>query len=141
MNKPPTWFWIVSVLALLWAGAGCAAYLLQVGMSPADMAKLPAAQRAIWAMMPEWVMAAYALAVWLGLAGAVALLLRRRIARSLYIVSLAAVIVQFGWTFLATPILTTVGAVQSLPFPLFIVVAGVALIWLSQIAIARGWLR
>lgn len=141
MTKPPTWYWIVAAVALLWALAGCAAYVTQVGMSPADLAELPVAQQEIWAMMPAWVTSAYALAVWIGLAGAVALLLRRRIARSLYVVSLFAVIVQFGWTFLATPILTTVGAAASVPFPLFIVVAGVALVWFSGFAIARGWLR
>lgn len=138
--RPPVWFWVVSVAALLWALVGCSAYYSQVTISAADMAALPQAQREIWAMTPAWVMGAYAIAVWIGLAGAVALLIRRRIARTLYVVSLLAVIVQFGWIFLATPILDTVGP-SSVIFPLVIATIGAALIWFAGRGIDRGWLR
>ena len=139
-TKVPGWYWAVAVLALLWAAAGCFAYVSQVSMDAADMAALPAAQREIWQMMPAWATAAYAVAVWSGLAGAIGLLLRRRWARPAYIVSLAAVLVQFGWTFVASPILSTVGP-SSAAFPLFIVVAGIVLIWFAGTAARRGWLN
>lgn len=140
MTKPSTWFWIAAVVALIWSCMGCAAYMMQMSMGPADLAKLPPAQAEIWGIMPGWVKGAYAVAVWFSLAGSIALLLRRGIARSLYVVSLVAVVVQFGWTFLATPILKTVGP-SSAGFPLFIFVAGLAMIWLAGTAKARGWLR
>lgn len=140
MNKPPTWFWIVAALALLWACAGCASYLAQVSMTEADLAALPPAQADLWRAMPDWLKGVFAIAVWSGLAGAIALLLRRRVARPLYIVSLAAVIVQFGYVFGATRILTTIGP-SSAAFPAFIFVAGVALVWFAGIARGRGWLR
>jgi hypothetical protein len=129
----PGWYWAVSVAALLWAAAGCFAYLTQVSMDAGDLAKLPAAQREIWTMMPAWATAAYAVAVWAGLAGAVGLLLRRRWARTAYAVSLAAVVVQFGWTFLASPILSTVGPSAAV-FPAFIALVGAALLWFSNYA-------
>lgn len=141
MNKPPTWYWVVAVIAVLWACMGCAAYLMQVTMSPADMAALPKAQQDIWGMTPGWVLGAYAIAVWVGLAGAIALLLRRRIARSLYAVSLVAVIIQFGWTFTQTPILQLMSFGEAAGFPIFIIVAQVALLWFSGFAIRQGWLR
>lgn len=140
MTQVPRWYWVAAGLALLWSLAGCGAYFGQVGMSAADMAALPPAQREIWSMMPDWVTAAYAIAVWVGLAGSVALLLRRRLARALYAVSLIAVLVQFGWTFLASPILTSVGPSAAL-FPAFIVVVSAALLWFASHAAARGWLR
>lgn len=140
MTQVPRWYWVAAGLALLWSLAGCGAYLGQVGMSAADMAALPPAQREIWSMMPDWVTAAYAIAVWIGLAGSIALLLRRRLARALYAVSLIAVLVQFGWTFLASPILTSVGPSAAL-FPAFIVVVSAALLWFAGHAAARGWLR
>ncbi|MGZ8285712.1 MAG: hypothetical protein ACXW27_06475 [Allosphingosinicella sp.] len=111
-----------------------------VGMDPADQAKLPAAQRDLWASMPSWVTGAYAVAVWAGLVGAAGLLLRRDWARLAFAASLVAVIVQFGWTFLATPILATIGA-SAAAFPAFILVVPALLLWFSVAAAKRGWLR
>lgn len=138
--NPPRSFWIVAVLALLWSCAGCFAYVTQTSMGDAELSKLPKAQRDIWAMMPGWVTGAYAIAVWSGLVASIALLLRRAWARPLYIISLIAVIVQFGWTFLATPIMTTVGP-SAIPFPAFIITAAAALSWFSGHATLKGWLR
>ena len=141
MNKPPSWFWVVSVLALLWGGAGCAAYLSQVTESPADIARLPAAERELEMMLPVWLTGVYAIAVWSGLAGAVALLARRRIARVFYVVSLAAIVVQFGWIFAMTPIIAHMGFAKAAGFPIVIAVLGAALIEFAGFARARGWLR
>lgn len=136
----PGWYWGVAGVALLWALAGCLAYVTQMSMDAADLAKLPPAQREIWAMMPAWVTAAYAVAVWAGLAGAVALLLRRRWARPAYVLSLLGVVVQFAWSFLGSPLLSTVGP-QAAAFPAFIAIAGVALVRFAGRGIRRGWLR
>ncbi len=140
MTKPPTWFYVVAVIIILWECIGCYAYVSQVSMSVADMAQLPIAQQEIWKMVPAWVTSAYAVAVWVGLAGGIALLLRLRISRSLFIVSLIAVVVQFGWTFAATPILTTVGPTVAV-FPAFIIAVGVMAVWFSGKAAGHGWLR
>lgn len=137
----PRWYWAVAALAVLWELAGCVAYVTQVSMSPADMAALPAAQRDIWQATPTWVTAAYAIAVWSGLAGGVGLLLRRRWARPAFIVSLIAVLIQFGWTFLATDILRTMPLADSAPFPAFIVGAALLTVWFSSFAVKTGWLR
>jgi len=140
MQSVPKYYWIASGLALLWAIAGCAAYLSQVGMSPEDLAKLPQGQRDIWLAMPGWVIAAYAVAVWSALGGTLGLLLRRRWARLLLLISLIGIIVQFGWTFLATPVLQTEGT-MSAAFPLFILLAGISMLMLARIADNNGWLR
>lgn len=140
MNKPPTWYYVVAVIATVWAMLGCYAYLSQVTMGPAEMAALPQAQQDIWAMMPAWVKGAYAVAVWSGLVGGLSLLARSRFARPAYLLSLVAVVVQFGWTFLATPILSTVGT-SAIALPLCVTVAAVLLVWFTNHAIARNWLR
>jgi hypothetical protein len=141
MNKPPSWYWIVAVLAVLWECMGCIAYLTQVTMSAADMATLPAAQRDAWLAMPPWLYGVYAIAVWIGLAGGIALLFRRRISRALFAVSLVAIVVQFGWTFTQTPILKTMSFGEAAGFPIVIFVIGAVLMWFSGLAINRGWLR
>ena len=133
----PKWYWAVAVVALLWALAGCFAYVTQVGMSAEDLARLPQAQQDIWNAMPAWVTAAYAVAVWAGLGGAIGLLLRKAWAQPLYLLSLLGIVVQFGWTFFATDIMTTVGP-SSAAFPAFILIAGIALVWFAGYSRKRG---
>ena len=135
----PTWYWVIAVLALLWTVAGCVAYVSQMTISPEDFAELPQAQQDIWNASPDWVTAAYAVAVWSGLAGALSLLLRKAWARPLFIVSLLAVVVQFGWVFTSTAIMTTVGP-SSVLFPLCIAAIALFLIWFSGMAQKHGWL-
>ena len=139
-NGVPGWYWAVAVLALLWEAGGCYAYLTQVTMKAADMGTLPAAQRDLWLAMPAWVWSAYAVAVWVGLTGALALLMRQRWARAAFIVSLAAAIVQFGWVFLATPVLSAIGPSSAI-FPACIIIVGGLLVWFAGYAAQRGWLR
>lgn len=139
-GRVPGWYWAVAAIALLWEAMGCFAYVTQVSMDAAALAQLPAAQRDLWMAMPAWVTGAYAIAVWGGLLGAIGLLLRRNWARLAFAASLVAVVVQFGWTFLATPALTTIGA-SAAAFPAFIVLMAAALLWFSGLAAKRGWLR
>lgn len=139
MHKPPTWYYIVAGLIGFWALIGCYAYLSQVSMGPDDLARLPAQQREIWAITPGWVIGAYAIAVWIGLAGAIFLMLRLRVARQAFVISLLAVMVQFGWTFAATPILSTMGPSAAI-FPLVIVMIGALELGFTHWAIGRHWL-
>lgn len=138
--KPPFGFWIVAILALLWEGAGCFAYVTQVSMSDADMARLPAAQQEIWRLMPTWATSAYAVAVWAGLLGAIALLLRKAWAWPLFLVSLLAALAQFGWTFLGSPILRRMSLAEALPFPAAIILIALFLVWFAGHARRRGWI-
>ena len=141
MTKPPTWYYAVAGVLTLWALIGCYAYLQQVTMSAADLAQLPQTQQDMMAALPTWITAAYAIAVWSALAGAICLLLRLKFAPTGYIVSLVAIIVQFGWIFAATPILSTMGFAEAAGFPIFIAIAGAVSVWFGRMAQARGWLR
>jgi hypothetical protein len=141
MNKPPTWYYVVAGVLTLWALIGCYSYLAQVTMSAADLAALPPAQRDMMAALPSWINAVYAIAVWSALAGAVCLLLRRKFARSAYLVSLVAIIVQFGWTLTALPIIQTMGFAEAAGFPIFIAVVGAISVWFAGKATTKGWLR
>jgi hypothetical protein len=141
-SKPivPGWYWAVAGLALLWEAGGCYAYLTQVSAGAKALAALPAAERAVWQAMPPWIWGAYAVAVWVGLSGAIGLLMRQSWARAALIVSLAGVIVQFGWMFLRTDIVAAKGlSATFLPAAIFIV--GLFLIWFAGFAGRKGWLR
>ena len=136
----PGWFWAVAILALLWEAEGCYAYLTQISMTNEALANLPPEQAELWRAMPVWVKLAYALAVWVGLTGALALLMRQRWARESFALSLLAVLIQFGWVYLATPALKTL-APGSAALPAAIIIAAAFLLWFSGCAIRRGWLN
>ena len=59
----------------------------------ADPATLPLDQRAAYEAEPAWVIPAYAVAVWAGLLGALLLVVRRRAAEWLLLLSLIAVLI------------------------------------------------
>lgn len=136
----PAWYWIAAGLALLFELLGCYFYLAEVRMSDAEIAALPIDQGALLAARPVAYYAAFAVAVWVGLAGTAALLLRRRVAEPLLLVSLVGVAAQFGIALLY-PAMSDVTPSQAynLPIAIFVVCYG---IWmLSRMARRRGWLR
>ena len=135
----PAWFWVVAILALLWEAAGCYAYLTQISMTNEALANLPPEQAELWRAMPVWVKIAYALAVWVGLTGALALLMRQRWARESFARALLAVLIQFGWVYLASPARKTLEP-GSAALPAAIIIASAFLLWFSAWAGRRGWL-
>ena len=76
--KPPTWFWVVSVLALLWNLMGVGAYLAEAFMTEEVLSAMSDADRGILEGRPAWVTAAFAIAVFSGLLGCIGLLLRKK---------------------------------------------------------------
>ncbi|HEY9090372.1 hypothetical protein [Parasphingorhabdus sp.] len=99
-GQPPVWFWIIAILALLWNGLGLAAYVADITMSADDYAQLTLEQQKLYANRPYWASAAFAVAVIAGFLGSVMLLLRKPIAVRLFLLSLIAVLIQFGSYFI-----------------------------------------
>ena len=115
----PRWFTLAALAAVAWEIVGCAMYLMQVRVDPAS---LPVDQRALWDAAPTWMIAAYAVAVWIGLVGAILLVMRRRLAEKLLLVSLIAVLVQFS-ALLLVPELRNLTTSDALFLPFVIIVA------------------
>lgn len=133
----PAWFPAAAVAALLFEALGVYKYLVQVTTDPNS---LPINQRDLLLAMPEWMTAAFALAVWVGLAGALLLLMRRRVAAPLLLISFLAGIVQFG-ALLVVPALRNLVGSDDLLVPFLILVA-CYLVWhLAWQARRWGWLR
>ncbi len=140
LTSPPGWFRAVSVVLIIWALAGLAAFIGQYTMSPEAVAQLPQEQQEMWGNMPGWAWAAYAIAVAAGLGGAICLFLRNKLAAVLFPISLAAVLVQFSYPFLIANGLATLGA-SALIFPAFIIFMAALQSWLARQWTAKGWLR
>ena len=138
--RPPLWFWLLSGLFLLWGLAGSLACYMQLTISEAGLAALPSAQRDAWLALTFLPKAAYVVAVAAGVLGSVLLLTRKRLARSLFFLSLAGIIIQFGWFFGVYGGLAKLGP-SSVVFPAFIFLVALAEIWFAGLSARRGWVR
>lgn len=135
----PRWFWIVSPLALLWNLVGLLMFWKEVTLSPAATAALPPEQQQIHAAMPQWVYVFFGIAVIAGVLGAFGLLLRRRWAVPLLLVSLLAVVVQMASAYATTPVWALTGVAGAV-FPL-VLIAVCAFLWsFARSAARRGWI-
>jgi hypothetical protein len=139
-TKPPIWFWIVSILALLWNLMGVMAYLGQAYMTDEMKAEYTAEQLALMESTPAWVTAAFAIAVWGGLLGCLALLLRKKWARPVLILSLIGIVAQMGHSFFMTNAAEVYGQVQGIITPLLVIIIAIALVQFARIAEKRNWI-
>lgn len=136
MEQPPKWYMPTAIAALLWNLLGCGAYLRDVMLGPDDIARMTAAQQALYAARPAWSVAATAIAVWGGAAGCLGLIVHKTWALPLLVASLVAVIVQDASLFLLS------GA-AAIPFALvlqgLVLLVAVGLVLLARKAQLRGW--
>lgn len=132
-NKPPIWFWIISVIALIWNGMGVNQYLQQAYDTESYRAMYSVEQLEIAANMPAWVTAAFAIAVFGGVLAAFGLLLRKSWSVKLWYLSLLAVIAQMVYILIN-------GYASSIVMTVMIIVAAFLFLWFSRKAEAKGWL-
>lgn len=131
VNKPATSFWVISVLALLWNALGVMAYLGQKLMTDEMKAMIPPEQLEIIENTPAWATAAFAIAVWFGLLACIVLLMRKKLAKLLFIISFIGVIAQLSYNLFFTKALEVFGT-TSLIQPLITVGVGLFLIWYAK---------
>jgi hypothetical protein len=138
-QRPPDWFWWVSALLALWGLLGCYFCFRQFLYGADAMGPADDYQRTLYASLPVWYDYVYAVATGAALLGGLALLRRATAAHVLFIVSLVAVIVQFGWLFVTTDLIAAKGVATAI-FPL--VILGIAIYSIRFAAKARrhGWI-
>lgn len=138
--KPPTWFWAVSVIALLWNLIGVFNYLNQAFNQVAMLESLDQAQREAIEGIPAWATAAFAIAVFSGTIACIGLLLRKKWARPLFIISLIAAVAQFvHWLFISNAV--EAFGPSTYAMPVIVIVIGLYLISFSKKGIQKGWLH
>ena len=133
----PAWYWLAAALALLFELAGAYLYSNSLMLDPA---RLPLDQRAVFDATPQWMTIAWGVAIGSGLLGAIGLLLRRRFAQPLLLISLSAVAVQFSGIFLVRQ-LRELTPEDHLIVPVVILLIAYGVWQTSKLAQTRGWLR
>lgn len=97
MSRAPWYHWPIALAALLWYVAGAADYALTRLRVPAYLSQFSPDQVAYFQSMPTWVDAAWAVGVWVGLVGAVLLVMRMGIAVLPLAASCAAMVAATVW--------------------------------------------
>ena len=139
MNTAPKWFTPVAVLALLWNLLGCFMIAMDAMMPPDAVAALPADQQAIHAARAPWMVIGSIVAVAAGALGSLGLVLKRRWATPLLILSVLGLVVQdLGFVLIARtlPIPTAGWIMQGL-----VLVIAILLVVMARKAARHGWLR
>ena len=138
-NKPATSFWVIGIIALIWNLMGVIAYLGQAFMTDEMKAALPAEQQPHYENIPIWVTAAFALAVWGGFFACVLLLMRKKLAKMLFLISLIGILVQMVYNFFISEAMDIYGP-GGMIMPLMVVIIGFFLFWYSKKCIDDGLL-
>ncbi len=139
-SKLPVWFWVLSVLALLWNLMGVIAYLAEAYMSDEAFKALPEAQQALYNARPSWVTGAFAIAVFAGTIGAIGLLMRKKWALSVFVISLFGVFGQMTYQFFLSETFEVMGN-QFMIMPIAVILIAIALVFFSRSSIQKTWLR
>ncbi len=138
-QKPPKSFWIISIVALIWNLMGVSAYLMQAFMTDEAIKNLPETEQALHMDIPAWVTAAFAIAVFGGTLGCLGLLLRKKWARLVFLISLIGIIVQMIHNVFISNNMDVYGP-GAVIMPIMVLIIGVYLIMYSKSAIKKSWI-
>lgn len=137
-HKPTTLFWIITVIALIWNIMGVLAYLGQAYMTEEVLNAMSESEQLYHKNVVPWATAAYAAAVFGGALGCLALLLRKKWATFLFVISFIAVLVQATYNFFIQEFLEV--EPKQMVWSLVIIVVAIFLVWFSKDANKKGWL-
>lgn len=137
--SPPGWFRPLAILGLAWNAFGVYMYLQKVGMIGDPLAGMSEAQIALAQSVPSWVTGAFAIAVFAGLLGSLALVMLKRLASPLLLLSLLGVIVQMGWV-VGVSNARAVEGNMAIIMPAVIAAIALLLYWMASTGAKKGWL-
>lgn len=137
-KRRPWHLWVVGIVALLWNAVGAMDYLMTQTRSEQYMSQFTPEQLEYFYGFPAWVVAAWAIAVWGGVLGAILLLMRNNLAVPVFLVSLIAMVLTTIYQFGLSNGLEVVGDPFSLVFTAVIFVIAVALFLYARAMQKRG---
>jgi len=138
-DKPKASFWIIGIIALIWNLMGVFAYIAQAYMTDEDLAALPENQRALYENVPAWVTAAFAISVFGGALGCILLLLKKKMATTVFVISFLAILAQMTYNFFMSKAVEVYGP-GGMVMPIMVIIIGYFLIYYSKRAANYGWI-
>lgn len=139
-TSPPVWFWVISIIALLWFLMDMSAFVMRVLMTDDVIKAMPENQQHLYRNIPLWVNIVFAGEVFSGALGCVGLLLRTKWALPLFAVSILGVLSQTFHVYFLSDAISAMGT-PAVVMPMLAILIGIGMIVLAKSAISKGWLR
>ncbi|MGB1102042.1 MAG: hypothetical protein ACPG21_00295 [Crocinitomicaceae bacterium] len=139
-HKAPIWFLIVTVLLICWNLIGVLSFYTHIMMINDPSILNDPALEILYTQYPTWTTIIFALASISGIAAAILMAMKRRIAKFIFVISLIAVIMQMTHNLFMTDSIEYLGA-QAAILPTLVVIVGIFSVWLSSFADRKKWLR
>ena len=140
-TKIPTWYWVVAVIAVVWNVFGLLSFVGTFTMGEETMAEMTEAQQELMNNYPTWALIVFGIATIGGLLASLGLLVKKKWAFLVFVISLVAVVVQMGWWLFMTDAVEAYGAQQAYLMPVLVTVFAIFFVWFSKFAIGKGWLK
>ncbi len=138
--KRPWHLWVVGTVSLLWNSFGAVDFVMTETRNPAYTGGFTPDQAAFYFGFPLWVVLAWGIAVWGGVAGSLLLLLRKSWAIHLFLLSLVGMVLTDLYCFVLSGGLKVMGGAGALLFSAAIFLVGVLLLVYSRAMRGRGLL-
>jgi len=139
-KKIPIWFSTATIILLIWNLMGIVNFFQHLTITDEAILAMPENQRELYSNFPLWTIFAFALAVFGGSCGSLALLFKMKIAHPIFIASLIGIVVQMSHSLKIASGMGDDGAWVILMTVLLIMV-GVFAIWLSKYSITKNWIK
>ena len=136
--SPPFWFWLITLLAFLWFLMDVSAFFYRVLTTEETRLTMDQTQRYLHRAHPLWVNTVFALEVFGGALGCVALLLKKPWALHLYYISLFGVISQTFYVYFISDAIAVVGT-PAIAMPMVAIFVGISMIWFTRSCLLKLW--
>lgn len=139
--RTPWHLWVVGIIAVLWNGFGCVDFSMTMSQPDTWLAQMGMTepQRAYFEAMPAWTFVAWAIGVWGGALGGLLLLLRRKLAFPVFVLSFLGWLAGAIYAFVLSNGMEVMGAMW--PMQLVIGAACLFFIGYARWMAKRGVLR
>ena len=137
-NKPGIAFWIIGIVGLVWNSLGVHGYIQQAFKTEGFLETYNAEQLALMGASPAWITACFAIAVFAGALGCISLLMRKKIATTLFALSFIAALIQMCYGLFMTDSRELFDMFQGTIMPIMIIVFAAFLMWYSKDQKGKG---
>ena len=138
--SPSIIFWVISIIALLWYLMDMSAFFIRISISDETLLAMSENRRQQIQNIPLWVNFVFAFEVFGGTFGSVGLLLRKKWALALFVISLLGVLAQTTYLYFLSNSIALMGWMV-IVMPLVAIVISFGLIVHAKSSASKGWLR
>ncbi|GGW75297.1 hypothetical protein [Alteromonas halophila] len=132
MNTATKQYYLIAALALFWNLIGCFVFISDMSLTADDLANLSNNDNLVYASRPPWALISTAIAVFLGTAGCIGMLLKQKWAVVSFYLSLFGLIAQNIHLFLLTDTIYLYGVTVPLTQVVVFIVALFLISWANS---------